>query len=114
MADASLEDRVKRELMGNPDVGQDIERVLLFGSVARGTEAPDSDIDIVVVLRRRGSFSSYGEMLHNRIRLARALWNLGAERPVDLLVYTHDGWEALCRAGGSFVRQVADEARELV
>jgi predicted nucleotidyltransferase len=31
--------------------GSRVERVTLFGSVARGTDAPDSDVDILVVAR---------------------------------------------------------------
>jgi predicted nucleotidyltransferase len=53
--------------------------VLLFGSVARGDDGPDSDIDLVVVLpsvdrRRRHALT---------VDLARAI---SAPVPVDLLV----------------------------
>ena len=54
-------------------------QVLLFGSVARGTDGPDSDIDLLVVLpqverNRRHELT---------VKLARAI---SAPVPVDLLV----------------------------
>lgn len=54
-------------------------RVLLFGSVARGVDGPDSDIDLLVVLpeaerRRRHELT---------VTMARAI---SAPAPVDLLV----------------------------
>jgi predicted nucleotidyltransferase len=68
-----------------PDVVADLveaaqpSRVLLFGSVARGVDGPDSDIDLLVVLpeaerRRRHELT---------VALARAI---NAPVPVDLLV----------------------------
>lgn len=56
------------------------ERVLVFGSYARGTEGPDSDVDVLVVedtTERRRDRSA---------RLRMALRGLGV--PVDVLVAT--------------------------
>ena len=35
-------------------LGSNLERVILYGSRARGDEDPDSDLDVLVVLRNTG------------------------------------------------------------
>lgn len=68
-----------------PDVVADVIatadplQLLLFGSVARDTDGPDSDIDLLVVLPRVGQ-----DRRHElTVKLARAIT---APVPVDLLV----------------------------
>ena len=64
----------------------DPEKVILFGSRARGEEQEDSDVDLVVVEAEAfdGTRSRHKEM----VRLYKVL----ADFPVsaDVLVYTHD------------------------
>ena len=58
------------------------ERIILFGSYARGEARDDSDVDLLVVLR---------DVPHPRqemVRLRRALAPLGI--PVDVLVVSED------------------------
>ncbi len=58
-----------------------IVKMGLFGSVARGTQSKDSDVDIVVELKKRN--------LLNRIGLKMSLENfLGM--PVDVVSYRED------------------------
>jgi predicted nucleotidyltransferase len=56
------------------------EKIILFGSAARGTMGPDSDVDLLVI--KSGKF--------NRTRVLdasyRALWGVNA--PVDVIVVT--------------------------
>jgi predicted nucleotidyltransferase len=58
------------------------EKIILFGSAARGTMGPDSDFDLLVI--KRGKF--------NRARVEeasyRAMWGVGA--PVDIVVVTSE------------------------
>ncbi|MFQ5615692.1 MAG: nucleotide sugar dehydrogenase [Anaerolineales bacterium] len=76
---ASLDDIVQRVV----EVAQP-EKIILFGSVARGKMRPDSDIDLLVV--KSG--------VHRR-RLAQAIYMslLGAERAVDVVVVTPEDIE---------------------
>ncbi len=82
-----------------------IERMLLFGSRARGTARPDSDVDLILVSRRfRGK---------NAIDRAAPLyleWDLPYS--VDFLCYTPQEFEAFSRRGG-LVRQALQEGREV-
>lgn len=59
------------------------ERVVLFGSVASGTESPDSDVDLLVV------FDHIEERRHDvAVSIQRALDGIGA--PVDIVVTDQD------------------------
>ena len=50
--------------------GEQVDRILLYGSRARGDERPDSDIDILIVLK---DDFNYGEMLRLSSDLAASL-----------------------------------------
>lgn len=50
--------------------GDQVDRILLYGSRARGDERPDSDIDILVVLK---DDFNYSEMLRLSSELAASL-----------------------------------------
>lgn len=50
--------------------GEQIDRILLYGSRARGDERPDSDIDILIVLKDE---FNYSEMLRLSSDLAASL-----------------------------------------
>ena len=55
------------------------EKIVLFGSAARGTMGPDSDLDLLVI--KAGKFN------HNRV--ARAIYrNMSGEIGVDAIVAT--------------------------
>jgi uncharacterized protein len=59
------------------------ERVVLFGSVARGDESPDSDVDLLVV------FDHIEGRRHDvAVSIQRSLDDIGA--PVDVLVTDED------------------------
>ncbi|MCL5269520.1 MAG: nucleotidyltransferase domain-containing protein [bacterium] len=55
--------RVRRELS--------VEAVYLFGSHARGTATPDSDIDLAIV-----SSSLQGHRFHDNVRLGTMTWGI--------------------------------------
>lgn len=68
--------------------GPRIERVLLFGSRARGDERPDSDYDVAVFLRSMGSFGQESETL--------------AEIETDILIDTGAVVNAIPLRAGSY------------
>lgn len=62
----------------------DPERIVLFGSRARGDARDDSDVDLLVV--ERESFTPEHNRQGQLERIRRALW--GVPIPVDVLVYS--------------------------
>ena len=100
---ASIEceiERLTRELV---ELGA--ERVILFGSRARGTAVRGSDVDLLVVMPCPGEESFPG-------RLARVAERLAPRTAVDLLVYTPEEFDRL-RETRRFVRDAVLEGRVL-
>jgi predicted nucleotidyltransferase len=78
-----------------------IERMILFGSQARGVARKDSDVDLIVVsprFRRKNAI--------DRAYPLHLEWDLG--RPVDFLCYTPEEFRELSRRP-SIVREAVRE-----
>lgn len=77
------------------------ERVVVFGSYARGTETPDSDVDVMVV-------ENTSEGRRDRsVRLRQALRGLGV--PIDVIVATPADLEKYAHAVGLIYGPALDE-----
>lgn len=81
------------------------EQVILFGSHARGTAGPDSDVDLLVVLEmagpRRRMAARVGAALH------------AFKRPKDVVVTTPEAFETRRHLPGTIERAAALEGRVL-
>jgi len=86
-----------RQLVGT----HGIERIILFGSFARGTQTPDSDVDLIVIIRSDLRF------LDRYIELLPLLHKALRPHAVEPLIYTAAEYEAL-RARGTGVVHTAD------
>lgn len=74
-----LEDIVKAIVeASNPD------RIILFGSAARGDTGPDSDVDLLIV-EKESSFQD-GSRWSESSRIRKALWRFPV--PIDVLLFT--------------------------
>jgi predicted nucleotidyltransferase len=82
-------------------VDDDTEKVLLFGSAARGTVTSRSDLDVLVVRDDDRPPAARVEDLYRRARPRVSL---------DMLVYTPAELEA-ARASSSFIRTALREAQ---
>jgi predicted nucleotidyltransferase len=80
------------------------EKVILFGSYARGTANPDSDVDILVI----GSFAgrSVDKSVEIRMKLRPGF-------PMDLLVRTPAKVRERIEMGDSFMREILDQGKVL-
>ena len=83
---------------------QEVERVLLFGSLATGRAAPGSDADLLVVLRE--SDRSFVD----RIPLYRPE---GCPVGVDVFPYTKDEMKSMLAAGNGLIRRALGEGIEI-
>ncbi len=92
----------------------DPEKIILFGSNTTGNSSTDSDIDLLVVLKKKGYSSSYREILDNRRMISEKLIDIRKKIPIDLLVYTKTEWEKLVESGSSFFREIENSGLNLL
>lgn len=82
----------------------DPERIILFGSLARGEADPDSDIDLLVIKagvhRRRTAQEIY-----------RSLFGIAA--PVDVIVVTPDDIQRFAGKVGTIIPAALAEGKEI-
>ncbi|RMI05029.1 MAG: nucleotidyltransferase domain-containing protein [Calditrichaeota bacterium] len=88
-------------------------KVILFGSYARGTSHPDSDIDLLVVLDTESIPQTFQEHLDNKIRVRNAVWDLSQEVPIDLLVYTRPMYRRFNQLDSMFAREIRTKGKVL-
>jgi predicted nucleotidyltransferase len=83
---AMVTDQMLHEIVAAAVRAVDPERIILFGSYARGEAGPSSDLDLLIVKRAP---LGQGKTRRSEIkRLRRALWDFRV--PIDILVYTED------------------------
>jgi len=78
------------------------QKIILFGSAARGDAGPDSDIDLLVL----GNVSHRGRTAQ---RIYRRLVGVGA--PVDVVVATPEDIEKYKDSAGTFFRRALREGK---
>ena len=94
--------------------GQKLYKVLIFGSYAYGKTHNESDIDLLVILDKRGVSSSYKKLLENKKIISKQLRELRKSIPIDLLVYTKEEWDILRDSKNSFVKHIEKESINLI
>jgi predicted nucleotidyltransferase len=77
------------------------ERIILFGSYARGTAGPDSDADLLVIKPIEGS------KRQERIQIGIALQGMGLAK--DILVATPEDLETAAHLPGSVLHDACRE-----
>ena len=81
------------------------EKIILFGSHARGTAGPDSDLDLLVVMPVKGSCR------RKATEMEVALF--GIPVPVDLILITPDQWKKQTLQIGGVLPEVLREGQVL-
>lgn len=77
------------------------EKIILFGSHARGTAGPDSDVDLLVVMNTKGPKRKY------QIEMYRLLAGMGYAK--DLMIATPKEIERYQDIPGSIIRPALQE-----
>jgi predicted nucleotidyltransferase len=86
-------------------VGSNLEQVVLYGSCARGDEEPDSDLDVLVVLRE--SSQSERERIH---RVAyKLMWDCEFSPLISLNIIDREHYQLLREAGTSYLGNILRE-----
>ena len=86
-----------------------VRRILLFGSRVWGDPHPDSDLDVLVVLKGTEEPRTSSEKGALYRRVSRPLRDLQREWPLDLLVHTEGMHRRFRERGGTFARKVLKE-----
>lgn len=84
-------------LVGRIRDGYDLEKIILFGSLARGETHEWSDIDLIVV---KDTDASYGQRVRELLPVLRG-WLGGA----DILIYSLEEYEKAREKNSSFLRE---------
>lgn len=85
------------------------ERVLVFGSQARGTAAPSADYDLIVVAEHFRDVPS----LKRGAGLRSLFYSVGGDAPLDLICLTPAEFEQ-ARRGITLVSEILPEAVDLL
>ena len=96
---ARIAEKISREY--NP------QRVILFGSYARGTPTEDSDIDLFIVKDTNAS------RVDRFVEVKRLIYDPQLRIPVSPLVYTPQELEERLEMGDDFVREIMSEGKVL-
>lgn len=81
------------------------EKIILFGSYARGTAGPDSDIDLLVIMHVQGSRRQKATEIDHSLA--------DREIPLDLLVVTPEQFDRERDMIGTVIRPAAHEGKVL-
>jgi len=80
------------------------ERIVLFGSHARGTAGEDSDVDLLIIMPFEGKAVPKSVQIRLRVR---------PSFPVDLLVRTPDKVRERLAMGDGFMREILQAGKVL-
>jgi predicted nucleotidyltransferase len=81
------------------------EKIILFGSAARGEVVADSDIDLLIIKRNTPLYGA------DRIMEVSSL--IERDVPVDFLVYRPDEFERRLNLGDPFIELIVKEGKVL-
>ena len=81
------------------------EKVILFGSAARGELGPHSDLDILVIKRDTPYFGA------DRVRELSKM--IKRDIPVDFLIYRPEEFEKRLSMGDPFLKSIMEEGKVL-
>jgi len=95
-----------QEMVRRIVLGFDPEKIILFGSHARGDAGPDSDADLLVIMRfKKGSRRAQAA------EIDLALW--GIDLPADVLVFSPEEVEQRRRQVGTIIKPALREGKVL-
>jgi predicted nucleotidyltransferase len=88
--------------------GFSTEKIIVFGSFAKGIETRESDIDIIIVsknLRDKNLFEKVSLMSDVHIELVKK-----CKRPFDIMYYSDEEW----KNGFSYIIKIAKKEGEVI
>ena len=100
-----IKDRVLTKFLNSfKSIEKKIQRVYLFGSRARGTERPDSDYDLLLVVREDFSLSDKDKLYDGVMEVL-----LETGRLISLKIFKEKEFHRLCDLQSPFTQTVLKE-----
>ena len=90
------------------------EKIILFGSYARGTPNADSDIDLYVVTNDNFIPQSWQEKNRIYLGVSREIRDIRKQVPIDLIVHTKKMHERFVALNSFFSREINQEGIRLL
>ncbi|WP_082116721.1 nucleotidyltransferase domain-containing protein [Kiritimatiella glycovorans] len=107
-----VSDRVVQEITSRL-VSAGVEKVVLFGSRARGASGEDSDIDILVVTTDDFIPRNYDQKSEVYLRVANRIKDIRRKYPVDIIVHTRPMHKRFLSMNSVFCGDILREGRVL-
>lgn len=90
---------------------EDVQKIIVFGSVANGRIHESSDLDLLIVMDTDYLPATYEERLQYRLQIRRKVRDISKRIPIDLLIYTRKEYEILTENMNTFMREIHDFGR---
>jgi len=81
-------------------------KIVLFGSHAKGTATPESDVDLMVILDNDDVSKTYQERLDKKMVISKLVREINYETALDILVYSKEEFRLLKERGNSFLDEI--------
>ena len=98
-----LRDELGAALRGN------LDQIVMYGSRARGDDTPDSDLDILLVLRDAGPGNR--EKAHQIVY--QLMWDRGFDPLISMNIIDREYYQLLREAGSSYLQNIQREGKPL-
>ena len=99
---------LKEQILAKLTERLNLQRVILFGSHARGIPDPESDIDLLIVTDNDLMPETYEEAMAIYLEVSSALRDIKRTIPVDLIVHTKPMHEKFIQLGSMFSREILE------
>ena len=83
-----------------------VNKVILFGSYAKGTQSEDSDIDLLVVTNDDFIFDSFAQKMEIKLKIANALNPLRKFADIDLIVHSKPMYDRFLQLNSGFKKEI--------
>ena len=83
-----------------------VNKVILFGSYAQGTQTDNSDIDLLVVTNDNFVFQSFAQKMETKLKIAGALNSLRKIADIDLIVHTKPMFKKFVQLNSGFKNEI--------
>ncbi len=91
-----------------------LESAVLFGSVAKGEDNADSDVDLYVVTRDETIPANWSEKNRIYLGISRHLRDLHKKYPIDLIVHTKAMYEQFMSRNSLMANEIRTNGLKLV